>query len=220
MIRRSTWILIVLFLLVLAAAWGFQRYKSQQAAEATPTASTEQLLDIQENTLASLRIENNQGQALVLGRNAEGLWTVTEPVGEGETDTAQVASAISQLISLRSQFTLEMPENLGNYGLLQPSYTVTLALNGGEKHVLLIGSEARAVSGYYIQLDGAAPRVVSKFSLDPVLEMLKKPPYTATDTPIPDPTGTPGTPLPEDGAAPAGETPTVPPAASTPTPTP
>lgn len=202
MIRRSTWILLALFIFVLAVAWGFQRYKTSQAAKVTPTTtSTEQLLQVQENTIVSLRVENDQGKAVVLGRNAEGLWTITEPQGGGQTDTAQAESAVTQLVSLQTQFSLGMPDNLAEYGLLKPAYTITLTLNGGEKHVILVGAEAPAVSGYYIQLDGSAPKVVNKSSLDPVLQMIGKPPYQATETPTPLPgaSGTPGVGTPGGG---------------------
>jgi hypothetical protein len=212
MIRRSTWILLAIFLLVLAGAWGFRRYQAGRPAQATSTPSTETLLSIEANTLANLRIEDDQGKVLVLGRDVEGLWTIVEPQSEWLTDSAGVESGISQLLSLQSQFTLEMPDDLAKYGLLQPAYQITINLNGGEKHVLLVGSEAPAVSGYYVQLDGGAPRVVSKFSLDPVINMVEKPPYQATETPLPtlETSGTPGvtqevdsTELPESTATPA-----------------
>ena len=196
MIRKSTWILLALFVAALAFAWGFQRFQAQREAQITPTVGveTQPLLDIQESTLASLRVENDQGKFLVLGRNTEGLWTVLEPKGEGETDASQAESAITQLISLRSQFSLEMPDSLEKYGLLNPTHTITVAMNGGEKHILQVGSEAPAVSGYYIRLDNGFPQVVSKYSLDPVLEMIEKPPYVPTDIPtLPaEASGTPG----------------------------
>jgi hypothetical protein len=209
MIRRTTWFVLALFLIVLAAAWGYQRYQAGQTAAATPTSSTEALLMLEANTLANLSLENDQGNPLVLGRDVAGMWTILEPQSEWQTDAGKVESAITQLLSLRSQFSLEMPDDLGKYGLLQPTYVITLNLNGGEKHVLLVGAEAPAVSGYYVQLDGGAPRVVSKFSLDPVLNMLKDPPYQATATPFPLPetSGTPdltpeGTAAPESTATP------------------
>jgi hypothetical protein len=196
MIRRSTWILLGLFALVLAFAWGLQRFQSQRQASITPTAAAgdQQLLDIQGSAVASLSVENDRGQSLVLGRDTAGLWTILEPQGGGETDTGRAESAITQLLSLRSQYALEMPDNLEDYGLLTPAYTLTLALNGGEKHVILVGKEAPVVSGYYIRLDGGLPQVVSKFSLDPVLEMIAEPPYAPTATPalLPEGSGTPG----------------------------
>lgn len=212
MIRRSTWILLAIFLLVLAGAWGFQRYQAGRPAPATSTPSSEALLQIEANTLANLRIEDSQGKALVLGRDAAGMWTIVEPQSEWQTDSAGVESGITQLLALQSQFTLEMPDDLAKYGLLQPAYQITINLNGGENHVLLVGNEAPAVSGYYVQLDGGAPRVVSRFSLDPIINMLNNPPYQATETPPPtlETSGTPGatpeaegTGLPESTATPA-----------------
>jgi hypothetical protein len=218
MIRRSTWIFLGLFVAVLAFAWGFQRYQAQRKANTTPTAAVDSqaILDLQESSVANLRVENDQGQAIVLGRDTEGLWTVLEPQGGGKTDTGRAESAMTQLLSLRSQFALEMPDNLQEYGLLNPAYTITLTLNGGEKHILQVGMEAPAVSGYYIRLDNGPPLVVSKFSLDPVLEMIENPPYAATETPLilPDESGTPGA-IPGTGTP--GST-TVPDATTTPQP--
>ncbi len=208
MIRRSTWIALALFAAVLAFAWGFRRYQDQKAASVTPTlaAGNEKLLDVDESELASLRVEDDQGKFLVLGRNLEGMWIILEPQGGGETDTAAAESAITQLLALRAQFTLEMPDDLEKFGLATPQYTITVSSNGGEKHEIQVGSEAPAVSGYYVRLDGGAPQVVSKFSVDPILNMVAHPPYAPTATPtIPaEAGGTPGAPE----ASPAG-TPTV-----------
>jgi hypothetical protein len=192
MIRRSTWVLLVLFLMVLGAAWGFQRYKTQQAAKATPTVLETNLFQVQENTLTSLRVENDQAKVIALGRDPQGMWVITEPKGSQETDTGQVESAVSQLLSLRPLVTMNMPDNLADYGLLKPSYTIILVSNGGEEHVLKIGAEARVSSGYYVQVDGSAPKVVDKYSLDAVTRMISYPPYKSTETPAPGLSGTPG----------------------------
>lgn len=182
MIKRPTWILLALFAVVLAGAFIFQRTRDETDIEATPTAELQALLDVSSDAIASLKIEDAQGRAVALGRDEAGLWTVTEPEA-GETDLAQAESAVSQLVALRPMTRLEAASNLSAFGLLKPSHTITLVMNGGEKYVILVGDVTPTNNGYYVRLNENPPEVVNKYSLDAVIRMIEEPPYQPTATP-------------------------------------
>ncbi len=208
MIRRSTWALVAVFVLLLAGTLVYQRYQDQQPkAEATSTPDPNgKLFTIDEKTIVSLRIEG-AGKAVQIGRDSSGLWTVTEPKG-GPTDAGKVESAMSQLVDLGIIATLNPTTDLNVYGLGKAAYIITVGLNDGTKDVANVGSLTPTSSGYYVRLNDQTPKVVSKFSLDALLGLLENPPFQDTPTPAA------GTPAPATGT-PAAETPASPTGAPT-----
>ena len=184
MIRRSTWSLLALFVIVLGAGIFYQsKADEREAALATPTTAAQSiLLEIDESAIASIKIEDGAGKQFVLGRDEEGLWKITEPAG-GETDVAQAESGVSQLVGLRVMSRLEAAADLAIFGLNKSAYTITINMNGGQQHVISVGDITPTQNGYYVRLNGNAPQVVNKYSLDAFLQMLEQPPFQPTPTP-------------------------------------
>ncbi len=88
MIRRTTWIILGVFIVLLGLAWYLQRNKPAAAVQTTPTPERQYLFDIQESNIKKLEIANNQGQRVVLGRDASGVWSLQDPKVDA-TDVAQ-----------------------------------------------------------------------------------------------------------------------------------
>jgi hypothetical protein len=206
MVRRSTWILLGVFIIVLGVAWYIQRPKEGVSGEPTPTQSFQNAFQFTETEIASLRIEDHQGNVMVLGRDQEGLWSVLEPQG-GATDAGEAESGITSLATLRFQSITNPNSDLSVYGLTVPSRTVTIALSGGEKHTMLVGDLAPTGDNYYVQIDGGSPVIIANYSLDPFLKMLENPPFQATETPTPGPTSTGEATPTNNGTKPAQDTP-------------
>lgn len=194
MIRRNTWILLGLFGIVLLGAWLFQNWRQKTAAtQPTPTpAAGESLFDVTGSEIASLQIESREGSRLVLGRDDQGMWVIKEPE-ERAADIASVEAGITQLISLRGNILNRQESDLSVYGLTDPQYIVTVSMNGGNRYVLVIGDITPTENGYYAQMDGGPVRVITKFNIDPMVNMFENPPYKETSTPEPTLTETPQT---------------------------
>ncbi len=215
MIKRNTWILLGIFVIVLAFAIYYQNTPKKAAVSATATPGTTALFNnVDEKSISTLRVEDTSGKAVALGRDSTGVWAVTEPKG-GLTDVTQAETAVSQLLALQSIAALDPTSDLGIFGLGKPSYTVTITMNGGQKYILLIGDITPTQNGYYVRLNQQAPDIVNKDSVDAMLGMLANPPFVATPTsnasvtpsagtgtPVP----TPQTPVPGSSSTPVATT--------------
>lgn len=202
MIRRTTWIVLAVFLAVLAAAIYIQRQPPEpEDAQATAVVTQPNLLPVTYSEISSLRLEETAtGEAVELALDEEGVWQLLEPPA-GLADPTEVESILTTLTTLRVQTSLEPAASLAIFGLAQPAYRLSLTTTAGEEVVLLVGDITPTSSGYYVQVNEQPPQVVSKFSLDSFLGILDEPPAQPTPTPGPEELqgeGTP-TPAPEDG---------------------
>ena len=100
MIRRNTWIVLLLFILAAALAFYLQRNRPEESAQATPSAAPQFLLDVDEASLQRLTVQSAAGKQVVLERQSDGVWFLIDPAAE-ETDTAVAQAAVVQLASLK-----------------------------------------------------------------------------------------------------------------------
>jgi hypothetical protein len=203
MIRRSTWIVLAVFVVVLAAAVLIERSQpAADEAEATPVATEANLLPVTFSEISGLRLEETAtGQVVELALDEEGTWQLSQPQ-PGPADSTEVESSLSALTTLRVQTSLEPAASLAIFGLAEPAYRLSLETAEGETLTLLVGDQTPTASGYYVQVNDGPPQVVSKFSLDSFLRMLVEPPFQPTPTPEVEETEGAGTPTPvagEDG---------------------
>ncbi len=205
MIRRNTWILLV----ILAALIGFSFYltnqKTKQQASATPTAGPTTLFSSAEGQPTDIKIESSTGTSVEMGRNDKGVWVLKAPT-QADADQASVEAAATQVGALNVLGDVQL--GLDVIGLDKPADTITITFTGGKTHKLTVGSVNPIQTGYYAQLDGGKTQIVDKPGLDALLTMLTNPPYVATATPAV--TDTPiATATPETTPTPAEATPTT-----------
>jgi len=182
MIRRSTLVLLGIFILLLVAFFLWQRYQKEEEVEITPTADQELLIS-PDLTVSSLRIEVVGSQLVEVERDDQGQWNLIVPEGY-ETDTASVDSAISQLSSLRILSEFDQGIDLGGAGLVVPVYRITASSKNGEEVVLDIGKLSPTGSGYYIRKGGKDVYIVSKYSLDSIIKLVEEPPIKPSPTAV------------------------------------
>ena len=182
MIRRSTWVVLVIFAIVLAAAIFWQRAKKSAPVEATPTASSQLLFDQAGSEIQKVTIQNADGEMVVLERGLDNTWILTVPQTEA-TDKTTVETAISQLLSSRIVSTLSGDLPLADLGLKPPAYKIAVDFKDGQQSVLYVGKPTSISSGYYVFTGGGDRYVVSKSNLDAVLQLSITPPILVTPTP-------------------------------------
>ena len=180
MIKRSTWIVIAVFLAVLGAAvYLEQRPPAPEAApEAVPTAAAvlPNLLPVTMSEISGLRLEETAtGETVELKLDEQGAWQLLEP-SVGLADPGEVESSLSTLTTLRVQTSLEPAASLAIFGLAAPAFRLSLETASGERLTMLVGDQTPTASGYYVQVNDDPPQVVSKFSLDSFLRILAEPP--------------------------------------------
>ena len=211
MIRRNTWILIV----VLAALIGFGYYlkdqKAKKEANATPTSGSLLVFNSSEGQPTDIKVEDSGVNSVEVSKDSSGVWTIKGPK-EAPADQGSVEAAATQVSTLRILDNVQLGPDV--VGLDKPSYIITITFSGTKTHKLTVGSVTPIQDGYYSQLDGGKIQIIGKEGIDAILALLTTPPYVATATPavsttdvIPSDTPTPLLDLTPSGSA-VPETPT------------
>jgi hypothetical protein len=207
MIRRNTWLLLVVLVALVGFSFYLRNSKAQLAAAATPTIGSSQLFTAGEGSPTGIRIEDATGRAVEVARDQTGIWVLKSPTAAPADQGASEAAA-TQLAALRVLADIQLGPDI--VGLDQPSDTLTVVFGPGKTHKLLVGSVTPIQDGYYCQLDGGPIQVVDKAGVDALLGLLTQPPYLATLTPVDSPTPS------AEPATPTLETTTTAPASATP----
>lgn len=180
MIKRSTLILVVVFLLALSGYLLLNRQQEQAAAQITPTASTQPLFALGENEITSLQVRDAGGQEVRLEKIA-GAWVLTNPEAEA-TDNDKANSLASQVASLTARSFLEAAPEASATGLETPAFTIEVKLADGSELSAEVGVETPTKSGYYVRLNDGRVAVVNTFSVDSITDVLNNPPIYVTPT--------------------------------------
>jgi hypothetical protein len=190
MIRRTTWIFLGMFIVVLAAAMIFQKVQQRiVSAQPTSTSAYQTLLDTSKDQISALVIDDHQGHVITLTRDKNGNYTPS-PDTTGLLTSDVVNSAMLDASGISTLATLNPVPSAEELGLTKPKATVQITLESGKKHTLIIGNLTPTSSGYYVQLDSEPAVVVSKSTIDSLLTLFNPPTPTVTETPGP-PTTTP-----------------------------
>lgn len=185
MIKRSTWILLVILAVVLVAYFVIKNRLPATSTTATPTALGDNyLVTKSDGTLQSLRISDNKNNVVQMQRDASGTWVVTLPT-PAAADQALAGAAETQVGALRVVTILNNQLSLVDAGLETPSYTIDLTFTSGLKHVIQVGTLTPTNSGYYVRYDSGNLFVVSQAGIGALLNLLTAPPYVATATSVP-----------------------------------
>lgn len=193
--KRSNWIWLILLALSIGAYFLIKANADKNAAEETPVAESNLLIDATGDVLQSIRIYDNDYNIVELVRNENGVWTVSLPAA-GEADPSLASAAETQLGALGITSQLGAVANFGDFGLEFPAYTIKLAYYSGAQHKIEVGDLAPTNTGYYVQLDDGDVYVVSQYNLDTILNLIENPPYLPTPTPEPTATPSEATPTP------------------------
>jgi hypothetical protein len=191
MIRRTTWIVLVLLGALVLLAWFVQRSQARQTAGTatiTPIATAENVFDLSNMTISEIIISNKNGKSVdFLYDSASTIWTIKD-IPADQADSSQIESISKELNSLQVMESLLVNPPLDSIGLANPEYTITIRTAEGKQIVVYIGSLSAIETGYYIQVDSGPIMIVDKFIMDDVIKLLTEPPLIETATP--DVTGT------------------------------
>jgi len=174
MIQKKTWILLILFFVILSLALFIEQTPSITSSlrTATPTVFLKLFPGWSVEDLASLQLSDAKTQAIVgLEKYSENTWGFSPPQVALEVDQGKVQSLISSLLSLEILNTINANSTLEQYGLLPPNLIITLQNTQGETKLMNIGSETATASGYYVQVDDGMPAVISKYGIEGILQL-------------------------------------------------
>jgi hypothetical protein len=186
MVRRPTWILLLVFAFLIGFTWFFQKYQAKKAdniATSTPTSSPANLYDLANKQINEIGVSDSAGNKIDLYRvSGSSDWAIAA-VPTDQADTFQIESISSQLYSLQVQETLSQTPPLDSIGLDTPAYTITMKTSDGSQLITYVGIQTAIGSGYYIRVDSGPVVIVEKVVMDDILNLLKNPPLLPTATP-------------------------------------
>ena len=193
MVRRTTWILLCAFVIVLAAYAGWQRF-GPAPVEAIPTAGPQSPWSVSPEQVDSIRLTGLADPAVVVvRRDPEIGWRMLAPA-VGGADAGRIEAALTSVLAPVVAQVLDPAEDLVPFGLSPAMYRLTLLMVDGTAHSMEVGAVDPTGSVYYAQVPGETRvLMVSRFSLEDLLGLLEAPPYPLpTETPpAPGATGTP-----------------------------
>jgi hypothetical protein len=202
MIRRSTWLALAAFALILVFSVWWSRRPSPSAGVAQDPAP-EPLWTFAAQAITAIRVQDTfTGLTLEVRRDPASLWTVIAPAS-AIADVARIERAAAWLAAPTPQSRLEIRNDPALYGLDVPSFSIAIDVTGGETWGFDVGRPAPIGSARYVRLHNQDDVFVfSQFGLDEVLGLLTD----LLPTPTPPPSATPGidAPSPNETSSPSG----------------
>ncbi len=185
MVRRSTWIVFGVFLLVATVAIFLVRSPSSPIADANSTpAPTAAPVLIQEslaqNEIAAIKWVGSDKVTITLLHEDDGSWS--NPAVTQTIDPGIVEQLLSELNAMRILTALPAEYSLSDLGLETPAQSIVITMSDGSAFTLGIGSLTPIGNGNYVKYDSEPPVVVSKFAIDAVISIIEQ--TNAIPTPV------------------------------------
>jgi hypothetical protein len=178
MIKRNTWILLFIFLGLVAVMLLLQK-TNLLAPEATLTATSKPALISQDDPITGITLAENNGMTISVELGLDSQWSIQTPAGL-QVDQGDIQNVLSDFYGISVQSSLSSSFSLEATGLDSPTYTFTLTFRSGETRILKIGLLTPTRSGYYVKLDGTDPVIILQSNIDNAVELLEKVTYTPT----------------------------------------
>jgi len=172
MIRRSTWITIVVFIFLLGFVIYWNRSRIPEESK-DPTALPESpwnisLTEIESVTIASYEL----GETLELQKTIEGKWIEIAPQ-EGQVDAERVEQALTWLTMPIVNRKILTEGGLAQYGLDEPKGLITLFTQDGEIQILLVGEDSPTGNQTYTIVPNTYEvLLINKIDVDSVMELV------------------------------------------------
>ena len=184
MVRRTTWIVLILFLGLLAFSLYWQNRNKDNQGEVTPSPVIQSLLDIKSDEITNLRIEDERGGTVEIKHVEGNGWILVVPKSEA-TDSKAVDGMVNQFVSLHVISTIDPAPPDDATCLKNPEYKIHLRVKDGRQMIVNVGVQTATGSGYYVKLDDGFVKVVDKIGLETVTNLIYQPPVLLSFTGMP-----------------------------------
>lgn len=173
MIRRSTWFLLAIFVVLLGATIYLQKNPLPEKVEVTPspTALPKLLGAWQSSEIRWIEVRKGEAEVLVVAQDDAGNWVIGPDTTE-TADAGMIEVIRSGIAGALVQATLSSDYDLSALGLDAPIATITLKNQTGEEVVIQVGAETPTGTGYYVSVGQKAPMVVNQGVIDDILEQM------------------------------------------------
>lgn len=156
-------ILILLATVLIIAYFLLVNNNKEKAAEENTIEDTIILSSVKIEDV--IRIDYNNGAGTTSYEKKDGKWQNKEDIKE-EIDQTTIDGKLNEIGEIKAlRLVTEEPENLGEFGLDNPSVTINAALKDGSSVSIMLGSAVPGDSGYYACLTGEEKVYVVNASL-------------------------------------------------------
>jgi len=186
MVTRTTRILLGVFVVLLLVAILISRQSGEEPADLSFTpAPSLALFEFGVEAIQRFEARNLDGQVIAFERTGTG-WQSFEPAAsEAETDSVRISNLLSQLVTVRVVNSQPIEAPFSVIGLEFAPHQFTVVLSDGRTFVVRIGEKSATSTGYYVQVNGEAPVLITKATVDLVIGLFAAPPLLPTPTFIP-----------------------------------
>ncbi|MCC8169635.1 MAG: DUF4340 domain-containing protein [Oscillospiraceae bacterium] len=125
---------------------------SEDTVSATPEPSYT-VYSADTSDIASVIVKNPE-ETIEANNLGDGAWTINN-MSNDDIDKSKAYTLVSTVSKIISKNKIEEnPSDLSEYGLSEPSVTVTIKKNSGEENTLYVGDKSPTLGEYFIILDG------------------------------------------------------------------
>jgi ABC-type glycerol-3-phosphate transport system permease component len=151
MIRKTTWIMLGLFLAVMTFAIVWTRTRpTETEASATQTPAIEAVWSVSLSEIVGVRVEDYaRNESIEVHRDGQQGWIMIWPE-EGPIDPSSIESEIDWLTNPTPNRILSDEGGLDQFGLIEPKGKITVMLENGLTKELLIGNPAPTGNYFYV----------------------------------------------------------------------
>lgn len=149
--KKSMYLLLAVLLILLLVYFGLQAYNKKQQEKESKKAEAEKVkvTDVDTDSMEELSYTN--GSTTMDFTKKDGTWYVKD-----DQDFPLAQSSVESMVNSAGQLTavrkLDDIDELSDYGLDQPQYTITLTNENGSKTELLVGNATG--EDYYVKAEG------------------------------------------------------------------
>jgi hypothetical protein len=184
MIRKSTFILLLVFLILAGLAFALRPGLFKKSIiESTPTTQPSLLDGFPVENLTSLQVSEKGLITFEISRQTDGKWAITQPEGI-QGDSGKIEQLLSSLYDLSPTSLVSANTPLEPLGISPDSLKITLANISGKQLILKPGGLTPTGSGYFIQVNSNPAVVISKYGYEGFVSMLQ-PESLLSETPTP-----------------------------------
>ena len=162
MVKKSTWIILIIFLVLVVGMLLIDKYPVGPF-KGKPTATPQPVVieSIDFSKVTSIEVISEAGNVQL--DKTSGTW---ELVNERSTSVSQekVEELLYVLEKLDSKAGLDPDTPMDVLGLTMPNQTIILKTATGTEYSLSIGAATATGSGFYAQVNGGTPQIISSYA--------------------------------------------------------
>jgi hypothetical protein len=194
MIKKQTWVILAVFVVLLGALIVIPKLPKPKGADTTTltVAPAKTILDSSIGAFKAMRLTKVDGSSIALSLGSDNTWHVDEPVKK-DADPSGVQEIVSTVQALQAISTLTSPPPDGATGLAAPM-TLSITTVSNTSVTLKIGNKTPTGNGYYINAGQSDVYIADSYSIDRIVELFNgnlTPTETPTSNSPADATGSP-----------------------------